>query len=273
MTENNSNNHAPIFTFLNKHKWRILAAVLFTIGYAVPIYNLQTNKWTWANCSLVINSPTTNESRLREEIRWIEDEIASEDFLEDLNNRHNLFPKKNDDFVSYSSLMADSNNYIVLYVPRKSLTNGVRVEISVGFANEDSEKIVAILSEIEQKFKTRTDWKVERLGEDPKAGISRFGIIYYVEYLKDAFWNSIYYSSILILLWEFPFLLYSNKTRQMIFEPLKADWQDELTKAKLNKQTWKSLEINVRYSIAFVFSMIQQSPVGSLLYKFDKLIK
>jgi hypothetical protein len=69
----------------------------------------------------------------------------------------------------------------------------------------------------------------------------------------------------LILIWEIPNIFFSPLTKENVFEPLKTDWQDELTNAKLQNQTWKSFEINIHYSIAFISAMIQKSPLGDLL--------
>lgn len=50
----------------------------------------------------------------------------------------------------------------------------------------------------------------------------------------------------------------------MVFNPLKADWQNELCEAKLRKKTWKVVQINIRYSYSFLAAMIQKSPLGDL---------
>ncbi|HXG85529.1 MAG TPA: hypothetical protein VNI84_16015 [Pyrinomonadaceae bacterium] len=59
----------------------------------------------------------------------------------------------------------------------------------------------------------------------------------------------------------------------MVFDPLKSDWQNELLDAKLRKQTYKAMQINIRYSYAFLAAMIQKSPVGDLVEFVGKIAK
>ena len=59
----------------------------------------------------------------------------------------------------------------------------------------------------------------------------------------------------------------------MVFEPLRADWHEELADAKLSGDVWKILVINVRYSVAFISSMLQKSPLGDLVDFVGKFAK
>ena len=59
----------------------------------------------------------------------------------------------------------------------------------------------------------------------------------------------------------------------MVFEPLKLDWQNELLEAKLRNQTWKAMQINIRYSYAFLAAMWQKSPIGDLIEFVSKFAK
>jgi hypothetical protein len=68
--------------------------------------------------------------------------------------------------------------------------------------------------------------------------------------------------------------LYSAKTQKEVFEPIVADWQQELDFERLfNKGIWKARWINVRYTYAFLAAMWQKSPIGDLIEFVVKIAK
>jgi hypothetical protein len=81
------------------------------------------------------------------------------------------------------------------------------------------------------------------------------------------------FSLLLILIWEIPFLFYSQKTKETVFNPLKLDWQSELLEAKLRNQTREAIQINIRYSCAYLAALLQKSPLGDLLEYIGKFAR
>ncbi len=67
--------------------------------------------------------------------------------------------------------------------------------------------------------------------------------------------------------------LYSTKTKKEVFEPIVADWQEEYFEALFKKEIWKARWINVRYTYAFLITMLQKSPIGDLIEFISKIAK
>ena len=74
----------------------------------------------------------------------------------------------------------------------------------------------------------------------------------------------VFCSLIVIFIWELPFLFYSKKTQEMVFDPIRSDWRDERIEAKMNGDIMEVVVVNIRYSFAFIGAILAKSPIGEL---------
>lgn len=77
-------------------------------------------------------------------------------------------------------------------------------------------------------------------------------------------------SSKLLKLTKFTF---SDKNQKEVFKPIISDWQAENLKAIGDENFVKMLQIDMRYTYAYLFAMWQKSPVGDLIEFIKKMAK
>jgi hypothetical protein len=75
---------------------------------------------------------------------------------------------------------------------------------------------------------------------------------------------ALFCSIVLIFIREIPFLFYSKKTQEMVFDPIRSDWRDECLEAKTQGTIMDGVLVNIRYSFAFIGAMLAKSPIGEL---------
>ena len=254
---NEENNQIPIIKFLKKHQWRIILPVLFmTFFISLPLV-LTTR--TYVNQVLSIKSATLNKNELSNDVALKIQYVRSNEFLKGLVVKYDLFSDENDETAKVENL----RQAIIVKLDNENWIESVSVYVDTIFNDKEATKyITEITNDVVAQFERNQNWRIEKYVTAPhhsslETKINRLILNIFVAMLL--------FSVPLIFLWEIPNMFYSPKTKQMIFEPLKADWQEELFEAKLRKQMWKALGINIRYSFAFVAAMFQKTPVGNLI--------
>lgn len=254
---NEENNQTPIVKFLKKHQWRIILPVLF-MTFFISLPMVLTTR-TYVNQYLSIKSATLNKNELSYDVALKVQHVRSNEFLKDLVVKYNLFSDEIDEAAKVENL----RQAIIVKLDNENWIDSVSVYVDTIFNDKEATKyITEISNDVVAQFERNQNWDSDKYVTKPyhssmETKISRL--------VTNIFMAMILFSVPLILLWEIPNIFYSPRTKQMIFEPLKADWQEELYEAKLRKQTWKALEINIRYSFAFVAAMFQKTPVGNLI--------
>ncbi len=268
MKSENSSNQAPIFKFLSKHKWRIVLPVLFALFYfALPRYFAN---YTAVQQNLFIKSSKVNRNETEKDIANIINQTQSDDFLQQLISKYDLYKIERKNNVEEKLLIEKLRKAIDIQSDNENLADSLPVFIWIRFKDENAQNIVAISNEITAQFENNLNLQVNKYVTEPyNSHVYRNRV-----FIGDVVVRGLLLFSIpLILLWEIPFLFYSPKTKEMVFEPLKSDWQNELLEAKLRNQTWKAIQINVRYTYAFLAAMWQKSPFGDLIEFVSKFAK
>lgn len=262
---NEENNQIPIIKFLKKHKWRlILPALVITLFISIPLVMVD---WTAISQNLFIKSATLDKNGLTVEVTSKIQYVQSDEFLKGLIVKYDLFSGEKDEKTKIEKLRKS----IDVSFDKEDLIEGVSLNLYTRFKDKKGGEFIAEISnEIAAKFEQNQNWHIDKYVTKPYYPLIESKI---ERLITNIFMSMLMFSVPLILLWEIPNIFYSPKTKKMIFEPLKADWQAELYEAKLGKQMWKVFEINIRYSFAFIAVMIQKSPVGSLLEHFGNFAK
>ncbi len=256
MNENNSNNHAPIFTFLKKHKWRIILPMIFALFYfALPRYLTQ---YIAVQQYLFIKSSVYNQVQLKQEITAIQNTVLSDEFLQKLIAKYELQNYKTNEQLSVENLRSS----IDVRLEDEELIEGVQVYVWTRFKDANQQYIAEISKDIAAQFEKTQNFHIDKYVTKP---YDASGYRTWVLFADIAVRGLFLFSIPLILIWEIPNIFYSPKTKETVFNSIRSDWQNELYDAKLRNQTWKTFEINVRYSFAFLSSMVLKSPLGDLL--------
>ncbi len=267
MKAKNTNNQIPIIIFLNKHKWRIILPLLYaTIFWAYPRYNYYPIA---VQQSLFIKSSVYNQEELRKEVAKIRDKIHSDDFLQELILKYDIYKSERSRNPEIKPLIEKVRNSITLELRDSEYFAGIQYHIWISFRKENAENIAALSHEVTFQFENNPDFQINKYVSKP--------------YDSNPWRNYVFFGGILqglvllviplILFWEIPALFYSNKTKETVFKPIISDWQVELTEAKLKNEFWKAFEINIRYSFAYLSAMIQKSPIGDLIEFVKKIAK
>ena len=242
------------------------APVLFNIFY-ITLPQLLSD-WTAVQQNLFIKSASFSQKELTEEANSKINYVKSDEFLESLILKYDLFiADKNDRKTQIEKL----RKAIDVRLEDEDLVEGVGVSVWTYFRDKANAKyIVQISNDVASPFEQNQSLHIDKYVTKPYGST---GNNKYFQFVANIFVLMLMFSLPLILLWEIPNMFYSPKTKQMVFEPLKADWQDELLDAKLRNQTWKAMQINVRYSFAFLAAMWQKSPIGDLIEFVSKFAK
>jgi hypothetical protein len=256
MNENNSNNHAPIFTFLKKHKWRIILPMIFAMFYfALPRYLTQ---YIAVQQNLFIKSAVYTQTQLKQEVTAVQNIILSDEFLQNLIVKYDLQNFKTNEQLNIESL----RNSVEIRIEDEEFIEGIGVFVWIHFKDANKKYIAEISKDVTAQFEQNQSFHLDKYVTKPyDANVYRTWVLFADIAIRGLF----LFSVPLILFWEIPNIFYSPKTKETVFEPIHSDWQNELYDAKLRNQTWKSFEINFRYSFAFLSSMVLKSPLGDLL--------
>lgn len=255
----------PVVKFLNKHKWRIAFPMLFaTCYFALPRYLRETIA---VQQNVFSKSSVLDKTEMIKEFSEIRDQILSDESLEHLILKYDLYESEREVNVGENVLIEKLRNSIEIRLDDE--TSSQIAFIWIRFNKENSQNITALSNEVMSKFENNPDIHIDKYVSEP--------------YDADVYRNRVFFGGLLqgfvtiviplILIWEIPNMFYSPKTKEMIFEPIKLDWQNELNDAKLKKRTWKATKINVQYSCAFLAALIQKSPIGDVIEFVRKFAK
>ncbi len=266
MNESTTNNQPPIFKFLVKHKWRIIIPILFAVFYfALPRYLHQIIA---VQQNVFFKSSVMSKAEIHEEFSEIRKQILSDESLKNLIFKYDLYKVERADGVAENILVEKLRNAINIRLDDEMENRSMSIWIY--FREENAQNIAALSKDVMSQFEKNPKIHIDKYVTEPYLASRARELVL----LADIAVRGLFLFSIpLIFLWEIPNMFYSPKTKKMVFEPLKADWQEELTDAKLRGETWKAFEINIRYSFAFLAAMLQKSPLGDLFEFFGKFAK
>lgn len=265
MSETTYDNQASIFRFLNKHKWRIILPLLYAaIFWAYPRYNTYPIA---VQQDLFIKSSVFTQEELKQEVTKIQGKVHSNEFLQELIFKYDLYKSERSQNTEIQPLIERLRNSITLEFRDWEIVDGVQYFVWINLRKGNDEHIAELANDVTAQFENTPSFQVNKYVSKP--------------YDSNPWRNYVFFGGLLqglvmlviplILFWEVPNLFYSPKTKQTVFQPIKSDWQNELTEAKLRNQFWKAFEINIRYSFAFLSAMLQKSPLGSLFEIFRKI--
>lgn len=267
MNEDKLNNQIPILRFLNRHKWRIIIPILFcVICFGLPRFSQRSV--SSQNYLFITSARNAPPEQLNKEVLEASNEIKSDESLLGLIVKYDLLADLRKSGIEEEILIEKIRRRIQIVPEVENSANGAMVNIWAHFWDEDPQKVIAISGEIASRFEAQPNFRVMKYNPPVYDYGSRREVAIYISATQGAT-----FSLLLILIWEIPFLFYSQKTKEMVFNPLKLDWENELLDAKLRNQTWKSMRINIRYSYAFLAAMLQKSPIGDLIEFVSKIAK
>lgn len=265
MSENESINQIPIISFLNKHKWRIMIPLLFALFYwAIPRYMsepIAVQQYIFFKSDVLTNEEIKKEFFINKE------KVHGDEYLKALIIKYDLFQLERSKRVSESKFISKLRYSIHLSYSDYQSTNSASVWINLN--KENSKNILPLSKQVLAEFEQNPKIHSEKFVSDP----------YDSNYYRSTiFWGSLAQGFVflvipLVILWEIPNLFYSQKMKDMVFDPIKSDWQEEANEAKLEKNFIKLIFVHIRYSFAFVLALIQESPFGKLFEFVYKLAK
>jgi hypothetical protein len=242
----------PILSFLNKHKWRIILPLLFALLYwSVPRYQFEP---VAVQQNLFIKSSVYGESDVRQEVAGIQKKVLGDEFLAGVVAKYDLYNTAKSENIKIEKL----RNSIEVRVADEDFVGGTAVFVWANFRKENGYDVASISNDLAAPFEAVQGFHIEKFVTRPYDSNPYRNYAFFGGFLQGIFLLVIP----LILLWEIPNWAFSSKTKKEVFDPLMSDWQNELLEAKQQDQTWKALEINIKYSGAFIWAMLQRSPIG-----------
>ena len=107
MNESKINNQPPIFRFIVKHKWRIILPLIFALFYfALPRYMMELIA---VQQTIFVKSPTLTQNELKKETAAVVDSVKSDEFLQSLINKYDLYRTKRDSGASEKEIIEHSS--------------------------------------------------------------------------------------------------------------------------------------------------------------------
>ena len=271
MNEDKLRNQIPIFRFLNKHKWRIILPILVFFPYwVIPFYFAKIAQPAQSFLFVTSARDATPET-LNQEVAKISEQLQSDDAILGLIKKYDLFAKDRRQGTPDDQLILKMRGSMVVDPEATKPPGGVNVYVWVRLWNEEPEKTVALFGEITNKFESRPDLSVTRSVAAPELGPPPITTRILIALIQLS--PAMFCSLILIFIWEIPFLFYSKKTQEMVFDPIRSDWQCELSDPGENAGLGYRLQINIRYSFAFVGAVLAKSPIGELFEFTGKLAR
>ncbi|HEX8247299.1 MAG TPA: hypothetical protein VF599_03865 [Pyrinomonadaceae bacterium] len=268
MHEDKLNSQIPILRFLNKHKWRITIPILFCVVYfGVPRL---FQRFVSTQCDLFITSARNAPAeQLNKEVLEAFHQINNDEYLLGLVVKYDLLADLRKSGSEEKILIEKIRKRIQITPEVKNTANDAAVVyIWTTFWDEDPQKVMALSGEIASRFEAQPNLQVMKYIPPANDTSFRTDVA-----LLGAMPAGVAFSLLLILIWEIPFLFYSQKTKETVFNPLKLDWQSELLEAKLRNQTREAIQINIRYSCAYLAALLQKSPLGDLLEYIGKFAR
>lgn len=265
MSENKSINQIPILSFLNKHKWRIIIPLLFALFYwAIPRYTLEPIA---VQQYIFFKSDVLTNEEIKKEFFINKEKVHSDEYLKALIIKYDLFQLERSKVVSESKLINKLRFSINLNYTDFSPASSASVWVNL--KKENSKNIVPLSQQVLAEFEKNPKIHSEKFISDPYDSNS---------WRSTVFWGSLAQGFVflvipLVILWEIPNLFYSQKVKNMVFDPIKSDWLEEANEAKLEENFLKLTFVHIRYSFAFVISLIQESPFGRLFEFVNKLAR
>lgn len=266
MNEDKLNNQIPILRFLNKHKWRIILPLLFALFYfALPRYLTQ---YIAVQQNVFFKSSILSKAEMSKEFLNIREQVLSDESLKNLIFKYDLYKAEREDNVAENLLIEKLRNSVEIRLDDEAATQSFTIWIHL--RKENAQNIAALSNEVMSQFEKNSNIHIDKYVTEPyDTGRYRDWV-----FVADIMLRGLLLLSVpLILIWEIPNIFYSPKTKEMVFEPLKSDWQEELLEAKLRNQKLKAMQINFHYSYAFLAAMLQKSPIGDLMEFIGKIAK
>lgn len=265
MNKDKSINQIPIIQFLLKHKWRIVIPLMFALLYwAIPRYTAEPIA---VQQYIFFKSDVLTNEELKKEFFDNKERVHSSEYLKNLIIKYDLFQLERKKKVAESALINKLRNSINLDYMDYPSSNSATVWIL--FKKENSKNILPLSKQIMSEFEKNPNIHTEKFISNPYDANPWRNYVFFGAIMQGLFMLVIP----LILLWEIPNLFYSQKTKSMVFDPIKADWQDEIREAKLKGSFLELFYIHIRYGIAYLLAVIQKSPLGDFFEFASKIAK
>ncbi len=258
-------NQIPILRFLNKHRWRIVLPILLYAAYFyIPLNSVNRPAGVLARLSVTSTQVTTPED-LNQEVAKITEQVQSDESIIALINKHGLLLNDRRHGMPANELIDKMRTSMVVGPEGDSPSGGVSVFVWASLPDDRPEKTKALSDDIISRFESQPDFSVARIVNPPARNLSS-GLSISTRVMFGLFlvWPALFSSLLLIFIWEVPFLFYSKKTQEMVFDPIRSDWQAERIEAKVHGSIGEVTAVNIRYSFAFIGAMLAKSPAGEL---------
>ena len=276
MDDDKLRNQIPIFRFLNKHKWRIVVPILIYAAYFyLPFYSVSKPVGGVSRLLVTSTSNATLEN-LNQEITKITEEVQSDESIVGMINKYGLFAKDRKNGMLANELIDKMRVSMVVGTdaPEPPGSVGVTVFVWVNLPEDGYEKTRVLSNDIISRFESRPDLSVSKIVSPPSPNLSpRVSLTTRILIQLFFVWPALFSSLLLIFIWEIPFLFYSKKTQEMVFDPIRSDWRDERLEAKQHGTIVDGVVINIRYSFGFIGAMLAKSPIGELFEVVGKVAR
>jgi hypothetical protein len=203
---------------------------------------------------MFFRSPENERNGLKQDLDRILAETTSDKNLSLIVTKFGLFESLSDEDLRVRKLQ----RAIQVRIEDEDYVPGAAVVSNIFLKKEDSKDIGAISEELLAPFRSASVGALDEFVTKPYDGVPYKRYVVFGSFLR----GLILITLPLILLWEIPNLFFSGQTRTTVFEPIRADWDKELAEAKLRGNVWDTLQINVRYSLAFLMAIFQKSIDG-----------
>ncbi len=265
MDEDKLRNQIPIFRFLNKHKWRIVLPCLVYAGYFYLPFYFVDRPVNVVSHLLVTSTQNATPENLNQEVTKITEQVQSDESIIALINKYGLFSKDRRQGMPANELIDKMRVSMVVGTDVQGPPEGVSVFVWASLPDDGPEKTTALSDDIISRFESRPDFGVTKIVKPPAPYVaSRLPLSTRILFELFLVWPALFSSLLLIFIWEIPFLFYSKKTQEMVFDPIRSDWRDEQLEAKTHGTIMDGVLVNIRYSFAFIGAMLAKSPVGEL---------
>ena len=270
MDDDKLSNQIPILRFLNKHKWRIVLPCLVYAGYFyIPFYS--DNKPMGVISHLLVTSTqNATPEDLNREVTKITEQVQSDESILELIKRHGLFSQDRRHGMPENELIDKMRLSMVVGVDVPSSPPGIGASVFIwtNLPDDGPEKTKALSDDIISRFESRPDFSATKIVNPPPLPPPDvpLRVSLPLRMLIGLFtvWPALFSSLLLIFIWEIPFLFYSKKIQEMVFDPIRSDWRDERIEAKTHGTIMDGIVVNIRYSFAFIGAMLAKSPIGEL---------
>lgn len=265
MQEETLRNQIPILRFFYKHKWRIILPFLLYAGYFyLPLFSVNKSMGVMSH-HLVTSTQNATPEILTQEVTKITEEVQSDESILGLIDKYGLFRKDRRKGMPDSELIDKMRVSMVVGTDVQNPPGEVRLFVWANLPDEGLETNTTLSADIISRFSSRPDFSVAKVIKPAPPDVrSSLSLTYRIIFQLFLVFPALLLSLILIFIWEIPFLFYSNQTQELVFDPIRLDWQDERVEAKVNGNIADVITIDIRYSFAFIGAMLAKSPIGEL---------